>query len=258
MPTAPTVFISYSHKDEVWKDRLVKQLAVLQKQGLLETWDDRRIGAGQEWLEEIQKGMAAARVAVFLVSADSLTSDFILHTEIPRLLERREQEMTVFPVICTHCLWEEIPWLARLQARPLDGSPLAGFQGNRRDAELTKIAKEILSIVRNGAPQVRSVNQPDTAKLTTLVLSHQLTASPTDLTGRQEPREGANVGRPGFQSRPIRRLTYPRPPCRTGPAPTPGRTAIAGSSPPIRPSMEGRSVSTKRSVSTICSTRWLM
>src|SRR5690242_9201324 len=138
MPTAPTVFISYSHKDEVWKDRLVKQLAVLQKQGLLKAWNDRRIGAGQEWLEEIQKGMADARVAVFLVSADSLTSDFILHTEIPHLLERREREgMTLFPVICTDCLWEEIPWLAKLQARPLNGRPLESFKG-KLNSELTK------------------------------------------------------------------------------------------------------------------------
>jgi tetratricopeptide (TPR) repeat protein len=40
------VFISYSHKDEVWKDRLVKHLTVLAKQGRLDIWDDRRIGAG--------------------------------------------------------------------------------------------------------------------------------------------------------------------------------------------------------------------
>lgn len=39
----PTVFISYSHKDEVWKDRLETQLRVLQFEGLLETWTDRQI-----------------------------------------------------------------------------------------------------------------------------------------------------------------------------------------------------------------------
>jgi len=27
--TAPTVFISYSHKDEIWKDQLCTQLGVL-------------------------------------------------------------------------------------------------------------------------------------------------------------------------------------------------------------------------------------
>jgi hypothetical protein len=161
MPTAPTVFISYSHKDEVWKDRLVKQLAVLESQGRLETWDDRRIGAGDEWLQEIKKGMDTARVAVFLVSADSLTSKFILDTEIPHLLERRTRDgMTVFPIVCRDCLWEEVAWLSKLEARPRDGKALASYRGNRINLELKKVAQEILEIVRNGAPTL-SANPPD-------------------------------------------------------------------------------------------------
>jgi hypothetical protein len=37
------IFISYSHHDEAWKDRLVPHFSALQKQGLLEVWDDREI-----------------------------------------------------------------------------------------------------------------------------------------------------------------------------------------------------------------------
>ncbi len=51
----PMIFISYSHKDEKWKDRLVAQLGVLQHEGLLDIWDDRRIGAGEDWLQQIRK-----------------------------------------------------------------------------------------------------------------------------------------------------------------------------------------------------------
>ncbi|NJD52671.1 MAG: hypothetical protein FIB07_07360 [Candidatus Methanoperedens sp.] len=46
--TKPTIFISYSHKDESWKDRIVTHLGVLAQEGLLDTWDDRRIGAGED------------------------------------------------------------------------------------------------------------------------------------------------------------------------------------------------------------------
>ncbi len=190
MPSAPTVFISYSHQDEVWKDRLLDHLGVLEEEGLLKTWNDRNLGAGDEWLEEIRAAMNDAQVAVFLVSAHSLKSKFIRHQEIPHLLDRREKEgMTFFPVIVKACVWDELPWLSRFQARPLDGRPLAGFQGNRRDAELTKIAKEILSIVRNGAPQVRPVNPPDLSKLTILAPLHQLPTPPADFTGREEDLE---------------------------------------------------------------------
>jgi tetratricopeptide (TPR) repeat protein len=190
MPTAPSVFISYSHQDEDWKDRLLVHLGVLEEEGLLQTWNDRNLGAGDEWFEEIRAAMNNARVAVFLVSAHSLKSKFIRHQEIPHLLDRRANEgMIFFPVIVKSCVWEDLPWLSRFQARPQDGRPLAGFQGNRRDAELTKIAKEILSIVRNGAPRPQPPAPTESPKLTVLAPLHQLPSPPGDFTGREKDLE---------------------------------------------------------------------
>ena len=54
--TKPTVFISYSHKDEQWKDRLTSQLNVLAGEGILDTWADRRIETGEDWYQEIEQG----------------------------------------------------------------------------------------------------------------------------------------------------------------------------------------------------------
>src|SRR6185295_362130 len=156
---APTVFISYSHKDEDWKDRLVTHLGVLQHQGRLRTWTDRNIGAGDEWFEEIRKAMNEARVAVVLVSANSLTSKFILHTEMPHLLERRTKDgMTVFPVICEDCAWEQVPWLAKLQARPREGKALESFRG-RLNSELKKIALEVLGLLQEGTTSSQASTQ---------------------------------------------------------------------------------------------------
>lgn len=42
----PRIFISYSHADEVWKDRLMRHLRVLELEGDVELWDDRRIDVG--------------------------------------------------------------------------------------------------------------------------------------------------------------------------------------------------------------------
>ena len=42
------VFISYSHNDEKWKDRVLKHLGVLVKENRLTVWDDRQIAAGQD------------------------------------------------------------------------------------------------------------------------------------------------------------------------------------------------------------------
>jgi hypothetical protein len=147
--TKPAVFISYSHKDEKWKDRLVTHLGVLQSQGLLDLWDDRRIGAGEDWEQEIQEAMDAASVAVLLVSAHFLTSRFILGEEVPRLLERRDKEgLHIFPVIVKPCAWQAVGWLSRMQARPKDGRPLSAGDEHQIDTDLAEIATEVHDLLK--------------------------------------------------------------------------------------------------------------
>ena len=146
--SSPTVFISYSHRDEDWKARVCAQLGVLVQQGLVDTWDDRRIAVGDEWRPEIEAAMASAKAAVLLVSADFLTSDFILKSEVPTLLEQRDQEgLRIIPLIVRPCAWQTVPWLARLQCRPRDGRPLSAGDDNEIDQDLADLALEINSLL---------------------------------------------------------------------------------------------------------------
>ena len=73
----PTIFISYSHVDEEWKDRLIRQLNVLASEEHFKVWDDRRIAAGDDWYPEIEAAVNTASVAILLISEDFLTSSFI-------------------------------------------------------------------------------------------------------------------------------------------------------------------------------------
>lgn len=198
------MFISYSHKDEVWKDRLVTHLAVLAKQGLLDSWDDRRIAAGESWREEICNALDGAGVGILLVSASFLSSDFILREEVSRLLERRTAGgLDLVPVIVRSCTWTRVPWLSPLQARPRDGRALADFRGDQRDRELAKIADEVLRLLDSGpqkqarpgvtpaSPESRlppgqpapEEQQPPATPQSQQAL-HQLKAPPADFTGR--------------------------------------------------------------------------
>jgi tetratricopeptide (TPR) repeat protein len=152
---SPSVFISYSHVDEAWKDRVVKQLRVLEMEGVLDVWDDRRLSAGDDWLPGIEAAMERARVAILLISADFLISKFIRGTEVPRLLERRRSAgLRVIPVIVHPCAWQAVGWLAPIQCRPKDGRPLSEGPKYRIDKNLAELALEISNLLRSAAPAV--------------------------------------------------------------------------------------------------------
>jgi hypothetical protein len=143
------VFVSYSHKNEAEKDALLTHLRVLQKgTDCVEVWSDDDIGGGEAWEAAIEKAVARARVAILLVSADFLSSDFILKKEVPSLLARREKTgVTVIPVIARACAWKKIEWLSRMNVRPKNGLPVWSGAGATHDEALAKIAEEVASIL---------------------------------------------------------------------------------------------------------------
>ena len=70
----PSVFFSYSHADESLRDQLEKQLAMLKRQGVIETWHDRRIGAGQDIDHVINGHINRDEIILLLVSPDFLAT----------------------------------------------------------------------------------------------------------------------------------------------------------------------------------------
>ena len=143
------VFISYSHKDEPWKERLHTHLKVLEQQNLLAVWEDRQIAVGNDWYPEIEQALNSAQVAILLISANFLSSKFILGEEVPRLLKRRKEEgLLVIPLILSPCAWQAVPWLASIQGRPKDNKPLSGLDKNKKEQCLADLAMEILDLLK--------------------------------------------------------------------------------------------------------------
>jgi hypothetical protein len=141
-----SIFISYSHRDEDWKDRLVTHLKALGIQGLV-PWHDRQINTGATWYQEIQLAMNTASIAILLVSADFLASDFIRQEEVPRLLERRRSEgLPVYPIIVRPCAWRMVQWLESLQAQLQNDRPLSEGNEDQREEALAAIAKDLWHI----------------------------------------------------------------------------------------------------------------
>ncbi len=160
----PKVFISYSHKDEDWKNRLQTQLAVLENQGLLSVWEDRKIAGGDDWYPEIEHAIESAHVAILLISADFLSSKFILGKEVPPLLERRKTEgLRVIPLILKPCPWQTVEWLSKIQGRPIDNKPLSGFSEHDTDHLLNELALEINKLLSTIPPSAKSDAPTDAA-----------------------------------------------------------------------------------------------
>jgi tetratricopeptide (TPR) repeat protein len=174
----PTVFVSYSHKDEVWKGRLLPHLKALEQAGVdMKVWEDRQIDAGAKWYPELQSAMADAAVAVLLISADYLASDFCVKEEVPFLLNRQQKQgMLLLPVLIRQCPWKAHRWLAELQMVPRDGKCVAAnFPGDLADDVFSDLAGSIyLHFARLAAhPQtaaaipssVQELAQPEIAKI---------------------------------------------------------------------------------------------
>lgn len=148
----PKVFVSYAHQDESWKDLLWKHLHVPARQDLLEVWADGNIPAGVCWHNQIMEAIDSSQLAILLISADFLGSEFILDMEVPRILARhRAGTLKVLPVLVRPCFWESVSWLAELQIRPWNGVSLAARRGARLDTELASLVEESIELIRYSA-----------------------------------------------------------------------------------------------------------
>jgi hypothetical protein len=94
------VFIAYSHRDRDLLGELQVHLKPLQKAWMLDLWDDLRVDVGLRGEQELQRAVAATRVAVLLVSPGLLTSPFVTGHALPvmdvfaefRFVDPRTQE----------------------------------------------------------------------------------------------------------------------------------------------------------------------
>jgi ubiquinone/menaquinone biosynthesis C-methylase UbiE len=146
------IFVSYSHKDKPWLERLQVHLRPLERFGLLQ-WDDTRIRPGDRWLDEIQSAIAKAKVVILLVSADFLASDFIARKELPELLKKAEKQgATILPVIIGACLFDETKSISAFQAVNSPISPLEALSPGDQNRVWVDLARRVQEILEAPEP----------------------------------------------------------------------------------------------------------
>lgn len=152
----PRLFFSYSHKDEALRNELEIHLAPLKREGIISSWHDRRISAGDDFDASISSELETADIVLLLVSAYFLASDYCIEKELAYALEKhRASTAVVIPVILHPCDWHSAPF-GHLRATPTDGKPVSLY-ANQHEA-FTIIAKDIreaalrLGATRGAAP----------------------------------------------------------------------------------------------------------
>jgi predicted acylesterase/phospholipase RssA len=138
------VFISYSHRDKPWLDKLKTSLKYLERFTGIKAWDDTAIAPGDEWNQEIEQALVAAKVAVFLVTPHFLASDFIQDREMRYFMEISAQEkVPILWVAVSDTLYEKTP-LQALQCANNPNKPLDKLSEAEQNSELKAICQAII------------------------------------------------------------------------------------------------------------------
>jgi len=145
------IFISYCHRDSEYLDRLLVHLKPLEKEGLVDLWTDNQLRAGDLWKREIETALNRANVAVLLVSADFLASEFIINNELPPLLRNAEEKGTrIIPLILKPCRFSREETLRQFHAINDPQKPLIQLSEGERELIYDSVSSEIEKTIKRG------------------------------------------------------------------------------------------------------------
>src|SRR5947209_8121816 len=175
-PKRTKVFISYSHKDVKWLERLKVHLRPLIRDREIDAWDDTMIAPGSNWREDIKRAIATAKAAILLISADFLASDFIANNELIALLQAAKIGGTIIiPVIISPSGFQQNQIVSQFQAINDPQRPLINLKKGEQEAVWVKVIEAIKSSL-NISPEVvvARTNNQTVAYQRPLKKQHQL------------------------------------------------------------------------------------
>jgi len=145
------IFISYSHKDEKWLNTISTFLRPYTRGEKITIWSDQQIEAGANWDEEIKSNLKSSRVAILLVSANFLASDYIMEKEVPFLLKRQKNgELIIYWIAISHSAYKTTE-LANIQSANNPLKPLDELTKTERDKVLVEITEKIANAMNLNA-----------------------------------------------------------------------------------------------------------
>ncbi|EWS96429.1 toll-Interleukin receptor [Pseudoalteromonas sp. SCSIO_11900] len=158
------IFISYAHKDELYKEELIEHMSGLRRAGIINEWNDRKIVAGQNWEEEISSSLTSSNIILFLISASFMNSDYCMGVEVKTALEMHERrEAQLIPIVIRAVDWSDSE-ISKIQGLPKDARPISSWE-NADEAWL-----DVISGLKNHIQNF----EPKTPAVTSIVNSTEI------------------------------------------------------------------------------------
>lgn len=149
------VFISYSHKDEAFKDSLLEHMAGLKRSGQINEWHDRKIVAGQDWSNEISQNLESSSLILFLISSSFMNSDYCMNIEAKTALKmHREGRAQLIPIVVRSVDWSDSE-LSKLQGLPKDALAISSWPD--QDEAWVNVIKGLKSHIEEFKPKAEVI-----------------------------------------------------------------------------------------------------
>src|SRR5271166_2489880 len=128
----PLVFLSYSRQDDIFAQLVQLKLA----EAHIRVWaDTKTLYAGEDWREEIEKGISDSDVVLVVLSGNSTASAYVTYEWAYAFGKGKD----VVPILLTHCERELHPKLAGTQLFDFtDHSSIFSSNGSMRWRSLTE------------------------------------------------------------------------------------------------------------------------
>ena len=144
------VFISYSHKDIAYYDRIMVHLKPLFRDSQIDIWSDKRIKPGEKWNKEIESALEEAKLAILLISADFLASDYINEKELPSLIKASSLEgAVIIPVFLKPGNLNRFENITEYQGINTPSTTIIDLPENEQEKLFVKLSQRVEEIYSN-------------------------------------------------------------------------------------------------------------
>ncbi len=117
---------------------------------LIDIWSDKRIKPGQIWNKEIEKALEEAKIAILLVTADFLASDYVSEKELPLLIKASADEgVTIVPIFIKPANLNKFENITRYQGVNTPSITILDMAENDQEKTFVKLSEAVEQYYNN-------------------------------------------------------------------------------------------------------------